>query len=123
VTVGRLWHWFTQPSSSAGVRDLIGISLLGMGIIRAIDGMMFTTWDLLYAPRWLYALAQIVCGGLLLVTRSSRNALSGRVAASIGCGLCVVLAAASFEVAATSAFVALAFAWVLFLEAGPSRDC
>jgi hypothetical protein len=119
----RFRHWCTQSSATSGVRDLIGIALLGMGIIRAIDGMMFTTWNFMFAPPWLYALAQMVCGGLLLLTRTARHDLPGRLVASVACGLCVVLAAASYEVAATSAFVALMFAWMLFLEAGPSREC
>jgi hypothetical protein len=125
VTMARFWHWCTQPSATSGVRDLIGIALMGMGIIRAIDGLLFVTPELMFAPRWIYALAQIVCGGLLLLTRSQemRHSVAGRLVASAGCGLCVVLAAASFQVAATSAFVALLYAWLLFLEAGPTREC
>ena len=80
MTMGRFWHWFTQPSVSSAVRDLIAIALLGQGLIRAIDGMMFATAYLAFAPQWVYALAQIVCGGLLLLTRSEaiRHGLAGR---------------------------------------------
>lgn len=107
------------------MRVLIAFAMLGQGIIRAIDGLMFATSHLEFAPQWLWALAQIVCGGLLLLTHSDtmRHNLAGRVVASISCGLFVALAAAVYPTAATSAIVALLFAWVLFLEAGPSRGC
>jgi len=128
TTTNRLWHWFTQPNATSGMRDLIAVALLGMGIIRAIDGLVFATLHFTFAPQWLWAVAQLVCGGLLLLTRTPplRHDLAGRVVASVACGLCVAMAAGAYGVAATTTFVALVFAWVLFIEAGPgpaARDC
>lgn len=117
-------HWCVLPPASRVGRDVVGAFLLGQGIIRMIDGRLFNTVPLEYAPSWIYALIQVILGAGILLTSSCRwrHTFTGRLIASITAGFCAMLVVASFEVSATSAWGALVLCWVCVLEAG-AREC
>lgn len=98
--------------------------MLGQGIIRLIDGRLFVTVPLSFAPAWIYAIVQIVLGSGLLLTGGCywRRSTAGRMIASIAAGFCAMLAVASYQQSATSAWGALVLTWVAILEAG-AREC
>lgn len=118
------WHWFTTPGIARIGRDIVGAFLLGQGTIRVIDGRLFNTLPLSYAPAWIYAIVQIILGGGMLLTGSCRwrHTMTGRLVASLTAGFCAMLAVASFGSSAPSAWGALVLCWVSVLEAG-AREC
>lgn len=116
-------RWLLTPAISRIGRDIVGAFLLGQGIIRLIDGRVFRLGPLGFAPMWAYAVAQIVFGLAMLLTGGCRwrHTVTGRMIASTTAGLCVVLAAASYQTSAPSTWGALVLAWVCVLEAGASE--
>lgn len=117
-------HWFATPAISRIGRDIVGAFLLGQGIIRVIDGRLFATTSLLYAPPWSYAVVQVILGLALLLTGGCRwrHTMFGRLLASATAGFCFLLAVAAYPASATSAWGAIVLTWVCVLEAG-ARDC
>lgn len=122
-------HWqrlrcYLTPSASSGYRDLIAFGMIGEGLIRFVDGALFPTPQMDYLPARTWGLLQFALGVLLVLTRDCRRraGLSGRIAASVGCGFLVAMAYTLFETSAASAFVHGGAAFVLALEA-QVHDC
>lgn len=121
----QFWRWLTRSSATSGMRDVCGVLLFGMGLIRVIDGRLFTTPHLDYAPSWLWGGIEVLIGILILGTRSYhwRGNKRGRLVASIACGYCVALAVAIFDTSANAAYVHLIIAYVMALEAQVVNEC
>jgi hypothetical protein len=117
----QFWRWLTQPSAT----DVCGVLLFGMGLIRVIDGRLFVTPQLDYAPSWLWGGLEVIMGLVILGTRSChfRGNKRGRLVASIACGYCVALAVAIFPTSANAAYVHLIIAYVMALEAQVVNEC
>jgi hypothetical protein len=111
--------WLTRSSATCGMRDMCGTLLIGMGLIRVIDGRLFTTPQSDYAPTWFWGLIELAVGIGLLLTRVCyvRVSRRGRLAASIAAGFCVALAFAMFPTSAMAAYVHLIIAYACVLEA------
>jgi hypothetical protein len=101
------------------MRDLCTVLLLGIGLIRTIDGNLFKTPQTDYAPAQLWGVLEIIIGLLILGTRSCkwRAERRGQLAASVACGFCLALSVAVFPSSAMAAFVHLSIAYVMALEA------
>jgi len=118
----QLWRRlrvFMRPVQTSHARDFVAWVMVGEGLIRFIDGALFTTPQLDYLPARLWGLVQVLLGALLLATRDQcrRVSLAGRVVASIGCGFLVAMAYTLFDVSAPSAFLHGSLAFILVLEA------
>lgn len=112
----RLALWLLTPPCGTAARDIIGVTFLGQGLIRIIDGRLFTSTLLLHGSSELYGLAQLLLAVALLATRRRRTRWPGKLAAAFACGFCGWLIYAAWPASATSAFGALVLAWAMFLE-------
>lgn len=108
--------WLLTPPCGTGIRDLIGVIFVLQGLVRLIDGRVFSTTALVGGSTEMYGLAQMLLGMGLLLTRKQRHARWGRGAAAFACGMCVWLVIAAWDSSATSAVSAIVMSWGLFLE-------
>jgi hypothetical protein len=117
-------HWATQPSLGRGGRDVIGVILLGQGLIRLVDGVLFNVMLLGYAPAPVWGVAQVALGLALLVTGGCRwrHRTAGRAIASLTAGLLAAMGAAAFEISASTTWACLTMSYYCLLEAG-ARGC
>ena len=121
-------HWqrlrcYVRPSASSGYRELIAFVMGGEGLIRLIDGALFPTPTTDFLPSRIWGLFQMALGILLFATRGCRwrANISGRLVASLACGLCMAMAVALYPASAPSAFLHGSLAVILALEAQVSE--
>lgn len=105
------------PPMGTGLRDTITAALIVQGVIRLIDGRLFTVQHLDYGSNELYGALMLMTGLWLLVTRWHRSAWYGALAAAFASAFYVWLALAVWESSATSGGAALVFAVAMFAEA------
>jgi len=105
------------PPMGTGLRDTITAALIVQGVIRLIDGHLFTVTHLNYGPNELYSALMLVTGLWLLITRWRRSAWYGALAAAFASAFYIWLALAVWESSATSGGAALVFASAMFAEA------
>lgn len=115
----RFGVWATRSSETSGMRDMCGVMLLCMGLIRTIDGNLFATPQIDYAPAQIWGVIEIIIGVLVLATRScqARPRLFSRLVASAACGFCLALAVAVYHSSAIAACIHLIIGYVMALEA------
>ena len=116
---------YLRPSASPGYRDMIAIGMIGEGLIRAINGLIFPTPVMDYLPTRLWGLLELLMGIALLATRrcERRSGLIGRIVASLGCGFLVAMAASLWQASAPSAFIHAGASFILALEAQVNDEC
>lgn len=113
TTSKRLYVWALTPCQTYAIRDILILFLVGQGIIRIIDGRLFTLPVLSLFPDDVFGHMQFLTGIALLLTRARRHDALGSTVAAITAGVFAMLVYASWQSAVTSswgAFVLMALA-------------
>jgi hypothetical protein len=107
ATGKRLYVWALTPCHTYVIRDILILFLLGQGIIRIIDGRLFTLPVLSLFPDDVFGHMQFLTGIALLLTRKRRQEPIGSTVAAIAAGVFAMLVYATWQVAVTSSWGAL----------------
>ena len=108
------------PAVKPVLRDFIAVwFMLGQGLIRLIDGLLFVTTPTRLLDSDIYGVAQVIGGIWLLATRSSeaRSSTSGKLAAALAVGVYCALAWDVMPRSATSGIPAIGVALAMLAEA------
>src|SRR5574343_744370 len=107
TTGKRLYVWALTPCHTYAIRDILILFLLGQGIIRTIDGRLFTLPVLSLFPDDVFGHMQFLTGIALLLTRKQRQEPLGSTVAAVAAGVWAMLVYATYNVAVTSSWGAL----------------
>lgn len=111
--------WIITPAGTPVLRDFVAIwFLLIQGLVRVVDGLIFTIIPTRLVDNDLYGILQLGIGVWVLATRSrrQRGGAAGRVPAALAAGLFLTLAVDLLPVNATSAAPAIGVALAMLAE-------